>query len=52
MRLSCKNAWMTDILHGWMNQEEFQIVTDKGYDYLQSEEDHHDFGLEYHDSAE
>ena len=25
----------------------FQIVSEKGYDYLQKEEDNHDFGLEY-----
>ena len=25
----------------------FQIISEKGYDYLQDEEDDHDFGLEY-----
>jgi ribosomal protein S18 acetylase RimI-like enzyme len=30
----------------------FQIVSEKGYDYLQNEEDDHDFGLEYRYSAE
>ncbi len=30
----------------------FQIVSEKGYDYLQEEEDDHDFGLEYRYSAE
>ena len=30
----------------------FQIVSKKGYDYLQNEEDNHDFGLEYRYPAE
>ncbi len=30
----------------------FQIVSEKGYDYLQEEEDDHDFGLEFCYSAE
>ena len=30
----------------------FQIVSEEGYDYLQNEADHHDFGLEYRYSAE
>ena len=30
----------------------FQIVSENGYDYLQNEEDDHDFGLEYRYSAE
>jgi GNAT superfamily N-acetyltransferase len=30
----------------------FQIVSEKGYDYLQNEEDDHDFGLEYRYPAE
>ena len=30
----------------------FQIVSDNGYDYLQNEEDDHDFGLEYRYSEE
>ena len=30
----------------------FQIVSENGYDYLQNEEDNHDFGLEYRYPAE
>ena len=30
----------------------FQIVSEKGYDYLQEEEDDHDYGLEYRYCAE
>lgn len=30
----------------------FQIVSEEGYDYLQNEADHHDFGLEYRYPAE
>lgn len=30
----------------------FQIVSENGYDYLQKQEDHHDFGLEYRYSEE